>query len=400
MKSKPKARIALAFPLGLAFIERLQQGILDYAQQRGGWTLTRVPEMLSPSIGWLRHWPGDGAIVLVTTRADARIARALRIPAVNLAGHLADASVPTVMVDHLATGKLAAQHFLERRFQRFGFYGTRGKWYSEQRREGFAAVVQQAGGQCSDLETLDITGHRFRWTNQQEELERWLRTLQPPVGILASTDLRAGMVLDACARLGLRVPEDVAVMGVDNDPVACEFCHPALTSVSRNDREVGYQAAALLDRLMRGGRPPEQPVLIAPDGVVRRRSTETLAIEDPHVAAAVRHIRDNLHEQFGVERIAGRTPLSRRRLEHRFKKTLGSTPYALINELRVERARQLLAQPEKRSLTQVAAECGFTELRRLRLVFLRLTGLTPAKYRQQARDTGAASVKPAPTVRG
>lgn len=388
MKRRQKVRIALAFPLGLAFIERLQQGILAYAQQHGGWILTRVPEMLSPSIDWLRHWPGDGALVLVTTRADARIAHKLRIPVVNLAGHLADAGVPTVMVDHCATGRLAAEHLLERRFQRFGFYGTRGKFYSEQRRDGFCRTVVDAGGHCDELEALDLASRQMRWTDQQDELERWLRKLQPPVGVMASTDLRADMVLDACARLGLRVPEDVAVLGVDNDPVACEFCHPPLSSVSRCDHEVGYQAAALLDRLVRGAHPPAKPLLIAPDGVVARRSTATLAIEDPHVAAAIQHIREHLHEPFGVERLTGQTPLSRRRLEHRFKSHLGSTPYALINELRVERAKQLLAGTEKRTLTQIAAACGFTELRRFRLVFRRVTGRTPRDYRRQAQAEG------------
>jgi LacI family transcriptional regulator len=401
MTMRAKKRIALAFPMGLAFIERLQQGILDYAQHHGGWMLTRVPEMLSPSIDWLRHWPGDGAFVLVTAQSDARIARALSIPVVNLAGHLPAPGVATVMVDHTAIGRLAAQHLLKRCFRRFGFYGTRGKHYSEERRQGFSDTVRLAGGHCDALEALDLASARTKWIDQQEELERWLRRLQTPVGIMASTDLRAAMVLDACAHAGLRVPEDVAVIGVDNDPVACEFSTPPLSSVSRNDREVGWAAAALLERLIQGGSAPERPVLIAPDGMVQRRSTETLAIEDPHVAAAVRHVRESLGEPFGVERIADQTPLSRRRLEHRFRQCLGCTPYQFINEQRVERARQMLVVPGKRTLTEVAAACGFRELRRFRLVFRRVTGLTPAEYREQTENkhpvpgrTGASPQSP------
>lgn len=382
--SKSRKRVALAFPIGLAFIERLHHGILDYAREHGGWTFTRVPETLSPSIQWLRHWPGDGAIVLVTTPADARIARGLRIPVVNLAGHLAHAGVPTVMVDHAATGRLAAEHLLARRFQRFGFYGTRGKWYSEQRRQGFDETIQRVGGECAVLETTDLSHARSKWTDQEEELEEWLRKLQPPMGILASTDLRATMVLDACERAGLRVPEDAAVIGVDNDPVACEFSHPPLTSVSRNDRAVGYRAAELLDQLMRGAPAPNTPLLVPPDKVMSRRSTETLAIEDQHVAAAVAHVREHLHEPFGVERVAGRAPLSRRRLEHRFKRALGCTPYEFISRTRVDKARTLLASPQKQTLARIAALCGFSEPRRFRMVFQRLTGMTPAEYRRQA----------------
>jgi LacI family transcriptional regulator len=368
--------------MGLAFVERLQQGILDYAQEQGGWSFTRIPELLSPSIRWLRHWPGDGAFVLITTGADAKIARRLAIPVVNLAGHLEGTEVPSVTVDHRATGRLAAEHLLARRFQRFGFYGTQGQLYSQQRRAGFCEAVERAGGSRTVLEVHELAGERTEWTDQQEELEAWLRSLVPPAGVMASTDLRACMVLDACGRLGLRVPEDIAVIGVDNDPVACEFRHPTLTSVSRNDREVGYRAAELLDRLMRGAAVGKKVLLIPPDGVVQRGSTEVLALEDPELAGVVGWIQGHLPEPFGVAELMRHVAISRRRLEQRFRECLGRSPHRFISEQRVERARKLLAAPGKRSLTDIAAACGFTEPRRFRLVFQRVTGQTPAAFRQ------------------
>lgn len=381
---KPKKRIALAFPIGLAFLERLVRGILDYAQKQGDWVFTRAPEALSPSIQWLRHWPGDGAFVLVTNPVDARIARRLPMPVVNLAGHLANPGVPSATVDYRATGRLAAEHLLERRFRRFGFYGTRGKWFSAERRDGFRETVERAGGSCDILEVQDLLSSRSRWTDQEAELERWLRGLRPSVGILASTDLRAAMVLDVCQRIGLRVPEDVALIGVDNDIVACELCNPPLSSVSRNDWRVGWEAAALLDRLIRGIRVRETVIHVPPDHVVQRRSTETLAIEDPALAPMVQHIREHLHERFGVERVLEQSRLSRRQLEHRFRQCLGRSPYAFINEQRIERARQLLTDGERNTLTEIAARCGFNDLRRFRLVFRRLTGMTPGQFRRQA----------------
>ena len=385
MATRQKTRVALAFPMGLAFIERLQQGILDYARTGGGWTFTRLPEMLSPSIDWLRHWPGDGAFVLLTSAADARVARALPMPVVNLAGHFADPGVPSVTVDHHAIGRLAAEHLLERRFTRFAYYGIRGKWFSTQRRDGFGAAIRAVRGEVDVLEASALVGPGMRWTDQQKELAGWLRRLRTPVGIMASSDLRAGMVFEACAALHLRIPEDVAIIGVDNDPVACEFCQPPLSSVSRNDARVGYEAAALLDRLIRGGTPPRKPILVPPDAVVPRRSTETWAIEDAEVASAVRFIRDHLGESFGVERLLKESALSRRRLEHRFRESLGRSPYVFINELRVAQARRLLAAPEGRTLADIAAECGFREVRRLRLVFQKFTGTMPSRYRQAMR---------------
>jgi LacI family transcriptional regulator len=196
------------------------------------------------------------------------------------------------------------------------------------------------------------------------------------------------MVVEACGPLGLRVPDDVAVLGVDNDPIACEFSNPPLSSISRNDQEVGYQAAALLDHLMGGGAPPDGPVYIPPGGVVQRGSTETLAIENPQIAAAVRYIYAHSGECFGVKQLLGQVGLSRRRLEHYFHECLGCTPYQFINQVRVDRAKELLAGPSRLTFSAIAAASGFSDLRRFRLVFRRLEGLTPAEYR---RSLGEAS---------
>jgi len=388
-KPKSKNRIALAFPMGLAFVERLMHGILDYAKERGGWSFTRLPELLSPSIDWLQHWPGDGAFVLITNPEDAAMAHRLSIPVVNLAGHLEASGLPTVTVDHHAIGILAAEHLLARRFQRFGYYGIRGKWYSQQRRLGFSETVGRAGGSCKVLEVRDLSLRPGKWVDQQEELARWLKSLVPPVGVMASTDLRAGMVLDACQRLGLRVPDDVAVIGVDNDPVACEFCVPPLSSVSRNDHEVGYEAARLLDRLIHDGPSAAGCLLIPPDGVVTRRSTRVLAIEDPEVAKVVKLMQSRLHEPFGVEAVLGHTAISRRRLEQRFRECLGRSPATFLNEQRVEKARKLLENEEKLPLTDIAAACGFSEPRRFRMVFQRITGQSPADYRKARANRNA-----------
>lgn len=384
-RMKSKLRVALAFPMGLAFVERLMQGILDYAREHGEWSFARLPEMLSPSIDWLRDWPGDGAFALITNQGDAERARHLPIPVVNLAGHLESVGVPSVTVDHRATGVQAAEHLLAQRFRRFGYYGIHGKWYSYQRRLGFTETVQRAGGVCEVLEVMDLERKPGEWVDQQDELVRWLKRLVPPVGVMASTDLRAGMVLDACERLGLRVPDDVAVIGVDNDPVACEFSVPPLSSVSRNDREVGYQAAQLLDGLIRGGRAPSGALRIAPNGVVARRSTEVLAIDDPEVAGVVERMLSMLHENFGIEAVLGHTSLSRRRLEQRFRQCLGRSPACFLNEQRVEKAKKLLEGDERISLTDIAASCGFAEPRRFRMVFQRVTGQSPVCYRADAR---------------
>jgi LacI family transcriptional regulator len=381
-KRKRVKHIALALPLDIAFVERLLPGILDFARDQGGWAFTRIPERLTSSFEWLRNWEGDGAFVLISNKADVKVAQSLPMPIVNVGGYVKDARVPTVTLDQQMVGRLAAEHLLARRFHRFGYYGVRDLWYSEQRRIGFETALLEAGYKCSSIESTNLIRSLWDWRRVGGQLARWLRSLQPPVGIMASWDLRAQMLSEACTMIGLRVPEDVAIVGVDNDPIACEFCIPQLTSVSRNDREVGWQAANLLSQLLEGKRSLKLPILIPPDRVVARRSTDTLVIEDAEVARIVQQVRDHLNEVFGVERILRLSPLSRRQLEQRFRRSVGSSPYAFLNELRVERAKLLLAQSHKRALTTVASECGFSELRRFRMVFRRITKLSPAEYRR------------------
>ena len=383
-KRKRVKHIALALPLDVVFVERLLPGILEFARDQGGWVFTRIPERLSPSFEWLRNWEGDGAFVLLGNETDVKVARALPMPIVNVGGYVQDVRVPTVMLDQQMVGRLAAEHLLSRRFRRFGYYGVRELWYSEQRRIGFETALHAAGYRCSSIESTNLIRSPWVWRRVGGELARWLRSLQAPVGIMASWDLRAQILSEACAMIGLRVPEDVAIVGVDNDPIACEFCIPQLSSVSRNDRELGWQAAKLLSQLLEGKRSSKLPILIPPDRVVARRSTDTLVIEDAEVAGVVQKIRDHLNEVFGVERILGLSPLSRRQLEQRFRRSVGSSPYAFLNELRVERAKLLLAEPQKRTLTAVASECGFSELRRFRMVFRRLTKVSPAEYRRRS----------------
>lgn len=381
MKGKPKRRVLIAFPQYMAFLERLLQGVLAYARQQGHWSVARLPEAHDANIKWLRGWPGDGALVLIASPADARMARSLKLPVVNLAALVRRPPVPTVMVDHAAVGKLAAEHLLKRQFRHFGYYGIQGRWFSELRREGFCEEIRAAGRECQLIEAKAAAESMTHWRDEQADLERWVRRLPRPIGIMACNDPRAAMVLDACQAAGLSVPEDVAIIGADNDPVVCEGGAVPLSSVARQDQEVGFQAAKLLDRLMLGEAAPAAPVLIPPEGVVSRRSTQTHAIEDPVVAEAVNYVHAHLHETFGVERLLEQSRLSRRRFELRFEQCLGCSPYEFILRQRVDRAGHLLANPGKHRLTDIAGACGFTDLRHFRNCFRRITGQAPAQYK-------------------
>ena len=385
MKSRARKRIAMSVPHGLQHMERAIHGITDYAKQHAHWSFTRVPETYGTSLEWLRFWHGDGAFAAIYTPEDARLAQKIGIPIVNLATHLPELQTPSITMDHYAIGELAARHLLERNFRRFGYYGPSDLLFAQLRRNGFCAAIKNAGGELKVLEVQTVDHDaRQNIDDQEHRIDNWLRDLQPPVGILASSDLRASMVLEACQRLHLRVPDDVSVVGVDNDPMVCDFCDPPLTSISRNDYQVGYEAAVLLDQLLLGNPPPEKPVRIPPAGIVERRSSDTVAVEDPYVSEAIQYMREHVQDHFGVEELLRQLPLSRRSLEYRFRACLGRSPYDYLNQIRVDQAKRLLSDPHRSSLTKIAMDCGFGDLRRFRIVFQRLVAANPAEYRQAA----------------
>ena len=386
MKSKTRLRqIALAFPSGLTFVERILKGFLDYSSRRGGWSFVRIPEQVDPSLDWLRNCDTDGALIMVSNEQAAETARSLPMPVVNLSGYFDISDVPTVMVDQKEIARMAARHLLERNHVRFAYYGTSDLWYSRVRRETFVETVEAAGGHCQVLELPSIAQNAEGWRSQRESLDRWLRTLRPPVAIMASTDLRACMVAHACAQAGLRIPEDVALIGVDNDP-APQFHDPPLSSVSRNDAEVGLRAAALLDHLMDGGSPPAEPILVPPDAVICRQSTEPVAINRARIARTVSFVHSNVHRPFGLEELLDVASMPRGAFEEHFVNTVGIPPDSFIDRCRIERATDLLASTQNRSLSEIASLSGFCNLRRFRQVFRRLVGMSPSVYLRNNRN--------------
>jgi LacI family transcriptional regulator len=205
-----------------------------------------------------------------------------------------------------------------------------------------------------------------------------------PAGVMACNDMRGQHVLDACQRVRLGVPEQVAVIGVDDDVLLCELCDPPLSSVVPNAERIGYEAAALLDRLMAGEKPPREEWRIEPLGVTTRQSSDVLAIDDPNVASAVRYIREHACRGATVPDVLQHVPLSRTILERRFRKYLGRSPQAEIRAVQLKRVQQLLAETDLR-LERIAELAGFEHPEYMSVVFKRQTGQTPGEYRRQAQ---------------
>ena len=392
-----RPRVALLIESSRAYGRGLLLGIARYVREHGPWSVFLQERSLGDACpGWLRNWQGDGVIARVEDRAMAQAILKLGRPAVDLRHLLPGLAMPTVRTDEEAVSGLAAEHLLERGFRQFAYCGFDGADYSDRRRAIFQQRITEAGFPChlfADPQrlrkggTLEYEEHGLRY---EEHVTHWLRDLPKPVGLMACNDIRGQQVLDACRSLGLAVPDEVAVVGVDNDEVLCELSDPPLSSISQNTERIGYEAAVLLDRMMAGAKAPVEPIVVKPLGMVIRRSSDVLATDDRHIAAAARSIREHACDGINVSHVLKAVPLSRSSLERRFARVLGRSPKAEILRVQLERAKKLLAETEF-PLSLIAEKSGFKHPEYLSVIFKKKAGLTPGRFRAQARAEKARS---------
>ncbi len=382
-------RIGLMFTHGLAYCRSVLHGIEAYAETRPHWVFAHLaPE--TRAIQRLESLELDGVIGHIFTNALAEALLKLPGPLVNVSSVLFDATIPRVGVDDSHCGALAAEHLIERGFRHFAFVGHRDHAYSVRREIGFRQIIDAAGYRIASYyeprgQTFDPLG---RLRTLDENIHGWIRSLPNPVGIFAPNDIWGEQLTEVCRQTGPRVPEDVAIIGVDNDDLFCRLARPSLSSIALPGGRVGYKAAALLDRLMAGAAPPKQPLLLPPLGVIARRSTDIVAATDPEVVAAVRFIREQGHRTLTAKEVLRSVPISRRSLERRFRRELGRTLLDEIHRVHVERARSLLADTDL-PMPVVASRSGFSDAKQLSIRFRQSTGVTPTTYRRKFRNETA-----------
>lgn len=332
---------------------------------------------------WLRSKRWQGVISRHTSPALVRACAALGIPLVDLNDTPPHPGVPKLRPDNAEIGRLGAEHFLERGYASFGFCGFKSDGWACERRDGFVETLLRAGHRPSifDVEYPgDLTP--FWDQDQTAALAGWLRTLPKPVAVMACNDMRALQVLSAAQAAGLVVPDEVAVLGANNESFRCEMAYPPLSSVATNAFQSGYQAAEILQSLMDGS--PWKPLdrRIPPLGIVARRSSDVLAIPDRNVATALQHIRTHACEGLNVTRVLRHAYVSRSQLEKKFRRYLGRSPQAEIRRVQIARVRQLLLETDF-PLKRIAELTGFDHVEYMCVVYKRLTGEPPGAYRRR-----------------
>lgn len=355
---------------------QLHRGIARFARQ-AGWILDTsmahygvVPE----------HWQGDGILtLLIPGRTDImECVRRRRVPVVAMTTDVPEMDVPRVRLDNQRIGELGAEHLIERGFEDLAFYQFSDIDDVRGREAGFRRAVLAAGRRYHHLNWHAAAGSR----NWLDWLTRRLRRLPLPIGIMAQSDNRAAFVLSACEAAGIAVPQQAAVVGVDNDLYACEFAAVPISSVDSNRETMAYEAAALLERLMRGERAPEDPRVVPPCGVVVRKSSDMLAIRHKAVARALNFIWEHFAEPIDVDDVIKASRMSRCGIYRAFEKHVGGSIGEELSRKRVDRAKQLLVDSSEK-LHRVAGLCGFSGGEHFSRAFTRLAGMSPSSYRRK-----------------
>ncbi len=382
-----KKRVALMIETSTIYGRELLKGVIRFRQTHHDWSIfLEQRDLTAKPPAWLADWKGNGIISRVTTPEFAKAVSKSGIPIVELTDRGQDYGFPVIRSDDDEIARLAAEHLNERGFQNFAYCGFQYEEWSTRREKSFARHVAQPGKECAVYRSVWQGPEARSAEDERTELVRWLNTLPLPVGIYCCSDVRGQQVLEACAQAELVIPEEVAVIGTDNDSVICELCDPSMTSVIPNAEETGFQAASLLSRLMEGEKPDELLHVVRPVGIEVRQSSDIVAIDDPSIATALSYIRENACNGITVQDVIAHSGLSRSTLERQLRKLLSRSPQQEIRHVQIKRARQLLMETDL-PMDRIAALCGFDHPEYMHVVFRRETNMTPGQYRRNLRTT-------------
>jgi len=378
-----KPHVAVFIETSLSSGRDMLRGVARYTREAGSWSVYHEPRGLEDDVpGWLRNWDGDGILARFQNKRIASAVMRTGVPVVDTLNVVSVPGVPVVHVDNRGIAELGVVHFLERGFRSFGFCSIRGMSWSEERLAAFEAILNEKGYDCSAYHMAAQTRTRWNWEQRQDRLAGWIDRLEKPAAVMVCSDQRAQFVLDACRRVGAKVPDEVAVLGVDDDDTICEICDPPLSSVRPNHEQVGYLAAELLHRMMAGEAWDVAPVYVSPLEVHARLSTNKIAIEESPVAMAVRFIREHACEGISAVDVVKHVPMSRSVLQRRFRERLGCTIQEEIINVRVDAAKSLLLNTDL-PLVTIAERVGFNHQRYMGAVFNQRLGTSPGKFRQR-----------------
>jgi len=380
-------QVALLVDVSLGCGRGISLGVSRYAATKGNWIFFPhehpTPEKLPE---WMERTRVDAVIAYRANLNVLKKIRSLGVPAVNVHGHFQDPFIPVIRTDASALVLMTLRFMVSCGFDHLAFCGFPGVFYSDQREQAFkrharefSAMPLCFGGSEEPIVDYDPYRHKGYSPDGGKNLAKWIRSLPKPVGIIACNDIRALQIINACRETGIRVPEEVAVIGVDNDEVICSLSRPTLSSVEQDTEAIGGLAASLVDEMLRGKKVSLFHE-VSPKGIVERESTDVVVAENPLVIRAARMIRSRIDSGITMKELCAELSVSRSKLDTLFHQSLGRTPSEEIQRSRMRRCTDLLLTTDLK-ITEVARRCGFSSVTHLGRFFKRETGVTPLEFR-------------------
>ncbi|TWT31098.1 Xylose operon regulatory protein [Posidoniimonas corsicana] len=381
-----EVRVALLVETARAFGREFLRGIARYSREHGPWSFHISPGDYEQVVPKMKQWGGTGIIARIPNERVARQVLAAGVPTIAIGltdEQLAEDSplhlLSEVSSDPAEVSRIAAEHLLERQLRNLAYVGSSDRGWSSRRELAYREFLNKEG--IEPFVYRSPTRKRDQqWEHEQTILAEWIKSLPTPVGLFACDDDRGREVLEACALAGRRVPEDVSVVGVDNDEVFCDLADPPLSSVALNIETAGYRAAALLDQMMSGRRTSSQAITVEALNVVTRRSSEIIAVEDEDISSALSIIHSTQGRDVTVKMLVDELAISRRSLEKRFRTIVGRSILEEIQRARLEHSKRLLLNTSY-SVSRVSRLAGFGSVGYFIQFFKKRVGMTPIQYR-------------------
>lgn len=381
------ARVILLTDFSEEYAKRLLKGIVQYSKEHQPWILCKMPlsyralHRLEGVLEWAKRWKADGIIGQFYNSDCVNLFKENGIVAIAQDFKSRFAEIPNITGAHRLAGKMGADYFIRKGFKNFAFYGFKNIVWSRERFEGFKDELARYG---MDDNLYEYQNENFResWYYQSNPLIRWLEALPKPAAVMACDDNNALHITEVCRQLKIKIPEEISLLGVDNDESICTLSDPPLSSLDQTVESGGYEAAGLMDKLISDPDAPYEDIVVYPTHVVARQSTDIYATNDKYVAVVLKHIHQHPDKKLSINEMTGLVPLSRRLLEERFKQVTGLPMYRYIMNFRVDKFAKELLETD-RPIVEIAAEHDSLDYKNIARAFKQVKGCTPSEFRSR-----------------
>ncbi|MCE6988441.1 DNA-binding transcriptional regulator [Dyadobacter sp. CY323] len=379
-------KIILLLDFAEEYSKSLMKGINAYSREFGPWIFCRMPLFHRETIGidgilkWALEWGADGIVGQLYNKEIDKILKA-EIPVIAQDFKERFTEIPNITGAYQEAGELGADYFLKKGFTNFAFYGFNDIVWSRERAEGYEERLKAKGHKVHYFEHKKARSTEL-WYYKPSSLSRWLKSLPKPIALMTCDDNQGQHITEACRAVGIRIPEEVAVLGVDNDEMICDLSDPPLSSIALDVEKGGYDAARLLDHMIRNGTKDYYDIIVKPSQVITRHSTDIYATNDDHIASSLKYIHQNIEKNLHVDEVVKQVPLSRRALEKRFLEITGYPIYKYIFNLRIEKFTQKLLDTDM-SVFEIALDMGLNDSKNIARQFRQAKGCSPSVYRNK-----------------